>query len=734
VSLRQKLFFLLAVIALVPLAALGVLDFRASQSLANQLAVQNSNQLVSEITAVLERKVQGNADYLNQQAELIGLALQLQAAAVERRLSEPPPNVPLYFAEQFDGPRNAWPPQTASARLGGAQQSIPVSYAVGSVALPQGVDRAAVRDDLERLAGTIGTLRSIADENPGLFFSQFTALEDGASNDFPGRGNYPRGYDPRQRSWYLGAKTSGKRVWSPPIYSASTKQLTFVTSMPVRYADGRFAGVSAIETAIPDLLRNLDERGDAPRNANVDLTAGLTSILVTPVARTRNGFPDALRVLAQRSYDRETSTWSLAPPAEIIAAGDDVRYGALVGDLVAGLSSAALLPYNGRESLWAVSPVPTLGVAVLIVMPYDGIIAAAEAGTAPVYAAANDQLRNSAVVALLMLAIVAVIGYYVSGLATKSIHELAQVAGRIGRGELDARAAVHGRDEISALANAFNAMVPQLQAGLRMQHGLELARAVQQNLLPLRPPQILGFDIAGASVYCDETGGDYYDFVDLSKPGDRRVELAIGDVSGHGIGAALLMASVRAALRGSIDGRDSLRNSVERANRLLCADVDDGSFMTLALLLIDASAGKIVWVNAAHDAPVVYHRDADVFLSTQGSDIPIGIDHHWIYAEHELDLPPGNFAIALGTDGIWETANAADVQYGRERFRELVRANATRPAAEICRTIMDDVAAYRGNAPIADDVTLVVIAFAVLPRALASTPGRETVLVAEERG
>jgi sigma-B regulation protein RsbU (phosphoserine phosphatase) len=246
-----------------------------------------------------------------------------------------------------------------------------------------------------------------------------------------------------------------------------------------------------------------------------------------------------------------------------------------------------------------------------------------------------------------------------------------------------------------------------------MQHGLEIARAVQQNLLPLQPPVIPGFDIAGASEYCDETGGDYYDFVDLSRTGEGRVAIAVGDVSGHGIGAALLMASVRAALRASIDGADSPEASMQRANRLLCADVGDGSFMTLVLTLVDRSAGTIRWVNAAHDAPLVYHRNANAFLETAGADVPIGIDPTWPYAEHELTLPAGDFVLAIGTDGIWETEDGAGKPYGRERFRELVRNTADRSAADMCRTIMEDVAAFRGEAPSTDDVTLVIIAFAV---------------------
>jgi len=716
VSLRQKLFLLLALIALVPMAVLAGLEFRASLNVAAQLSAQNRAAVVSDITQLLARNVQANSTFLNEQAQIVELSLQLQAAADERQFRQPPPDVPLYFAEQFDGAPAHWPPQTTLTRLGDAAGTMPVSAAVGSVMVPSSVNRAAAHDNFERLAGTFATLRVLARDHPGLFLAQFTALRTGERDNFPGHGGYPATYDSRKRSWYRRSQASAKIEWTPN-FSASTKQLTFIASMPVHQPDGTFAGVAAIEIPIVDVLRSLDRSTQRQEKAGASslgrIADEVATILVVPVASARAKAPNALRVLAQRSYQKQAANWTAPPSFVSILGGDPVAYAGLVGDVIANRSGIARMAYEGRDSLWAISPVPALGAAILVVLPYDRVLAAADASSLAVREAADGGLRDSAIVSLLMLACLSVIAYYVAGLATEPIRELAAVATRIGGGDLSARATVRGSDEIAALATAFNAMVPQLQDGLRMQHGLELARAVQQNLLPTRPPSIAGFDVAGASAYCDETGGDYYDFIELSRAGDQRVEVVVGDVSGHGIGAALLMASVRAALRASIDGADSPSVSIERANRLLCADVADGSFMTLVLATIDARAGTIVWVNAAHDAPAIYHRDSGTFLASAGADIPIGIDPQWPYAEHALALAPGDYVVAIGTDGIWETENAAGVPFGRSRFRELVRANAGRSAADVCRIIMDEVAMHRGAGPTIDDVTLVVLRFAV---------------------
>ncbi len=156
-SLRQKLFLLLALIALVPLAVLAGLGVRASQNLALRLSTQSRDALVGDITQLLARNVQANSRYLNSQADIVELSLQLQVAAVERELRSAPPDLPLYFAARFDGPRTQWPPHTSLTRLDDAPLRMAVSTSVGSVMVPHGVDPLKAHGNLERLAGTMDT-------------------------------------------------------------------------------------------------------------------------------------------------------------------------------------------------------------------------------------------------------------------------------------------------------------------------------------------------------------------------------------------------------------------------------------------------------------------------------------------------------------------------------------------------------------------------------------------------
>jgi sigma-B regulation protein RsbU (phosphoserine phosphatase) len=580
--------------------------------------------------------------------------------------------------------------------LAGSARPVPVSFQTGAVVVAPGVHASAIRDDLERLDATVPTMRELASEHDGVLFLQFTALEDGARITYPGIGNFPPGYDSRNRSWYRAAKRVRRRIWTPPIFSATTNQLTFITAMPVYAPGDRFAGVAAVEIAIVDLLQNLT------RSDGVSGGAGGTTILVQPTAT------GTLRVLAERTNATAAGAWRVRPTLPTYAG---LPFAPIVADVRARRSGIARLTDRGTDQLWIYAPVPTLDAALVQRLPYAAVRAAAAASGESLRHEATRQVQLSGVVASIMVVLVALTAIVVAGTATRPIRALAAVARRLGAGDFDARADARGNDEIAALGRAFNAMVPRLQDGLRMQQSLELARAVQQNLLPLRPPAIAGFDIAGASEYCDETGGDYYDFVDLSHNGKRRVAIAVGDVSGHGIASALVMASARAALRGAIDATTTPSLVIDRANALLCDDITDGSFMTLVLLVVDPASGAVRWVNAAHDAPLVYHVPSGTFVPLPGSDIPLGIDAGWGYSEHTAAIPAGEVLIALGTDGIWETENAAGEAFGRGRWERLVRENHALPAADICGAILGDVAAFRGGGNAVDDVTLVIIKY-----------------------
>ena len=244
---------------------------------------------------------------------------------------------------------------------------------------------------------------------------------------------------------------------------------------------------------------------------------------------------------------------------------------------------------------------------------------------------------------------------------------------------------------------------------MRVRQALALAMDVQQNLLPQEAPYLEGYEIAGKSVYCDETGGDYYDFIDLSELGSGRIGIAVGDVSGHGFAAALLMTTVRALLRSRATLCGSLHELMNDINHNLAKDTHGGRFMTLFYLIADQNEPVLRWVNAGHDPALVFDCASGTFDELGGSGIPIGIEESWDYEEcTQNQLNPGSIVV-IGTDGIWETRNPDGEMYGKDALKALIKQNSAKSAAEICDLVHDTLTAFRGNGTQADDITLVVV-------------------------
>jgi len=280
----------------------------------------------------------------------------------------------------------------------------------------------------------------------------------------------------------------------------------------------------------------------------------------------------------------------------------------------------------------------------------------------------------------------------------------------VSQGDLTRRVPVISSDELGVIAGHTNSMIGALREGMRMREGLMIAKEVQQHFLPDRAPELPGLDIAGISRFSDETGGDFYDFIDCDFDSCGQIGVAVGDVSGHGIGAALLMAAGRAVIRQSAATPGSPAHNISRANMHLARDMGDtGRFMTLFFMNIDPIQENITWVNAGHQPPLLYDPLGDKFSELRGEDIPLGVEQDWEYHERVMDkLTPGQILL-VGTDGIWEAHNPAGEMFGPERVQQIIRDNVDRTSQEIMIAIADAVHKFSDSATQEDDVTLVVL-------------------------
>ena len=256
-------------------------------------------------------------------------------------------------------------------------------------------------------------------------------------------------------------------------------------------------------------------------------------------------------------------------------------------------------------------------------------------------------------------------------------------------------------------------MMAQLKERIRLKAALDLAMEVQQNLLPKQYNAMPGLDIAGRSLYCDETGGDYYDFLEVCCRDSNQFGLAVGDVSGHGISAALLMASARAFLRCRVTQLGGADDIITDVNRLVTADTrESGHFMTLFYAEIDPSLKTIHWVRAGHDPAFFYDPTSDAIEELKGEGMALGIDANYAYRQSAKTGLSAGQILLIGTDGIWETLDDSGRMFGKTRLADLIREHASYSSERLIQAIMTALKDFRGSAKQEDDVTLAVVKIA----------------------
>jgi sigma-B regulation protein RsbU (phosphoserine phosphatase) len=223
---------------------------------------------------------------------------------------------------------------------------------------------------------------------------------------------------------------------------------------------------------------------------------------------------------------------------------------------------------------------------------------------------------------------------------------------------------------------------------------------------------VRGLDVAGHSTYCDETGGDYYDFLVLDKAAPDAVLVALGDVMGHGVAAALVMAGVRAVLRDRAVVAGDLAELMGRLNKLMSADHGGDRFMTMHLSVIDSKTRTMRWVSAGHDPVIVYDPGDGSFTEVGEGDLPLGVMDDTVYREQTSAAFRSGQILFIGTDGVWEMPDAKGEQFGKDRLRDVLRECASRTADEIARAVRERLTAFRGDVKSVDDVTFVVVKIA----------------------
>ncbi|MDP6637513.1 MAG: SpoIIE family protein phosphatase [Phycisphaerae bacterium] len=707
-TIAKKRQALLLSIALIPMAIIAVLYRQSMHGLGQSLAKETNETLRQNACDQLEKLVYDYGRIVNRDQRAVERAVEVQVAAVQARLAKPPPPSPrILFSSDYDNKKDLpddMAPSKKHLRLGadGKFRPVQVTYSDQVYFLARDADAETAAADMARLSTMPKEYRRTYELNPTIMYWQYTSLESGFHTSYPGHGGYPAEYDPRTREWYLGAKTTGSLAWylMPDV---STRTVTLCAAAPVRKPDGSFAGVTAIDVPLASVL-NLLILPEAWRpNSEAML------IIPPPVEAKLEG---KLLILVQKSYQQHKDDWRQSQKIQILESSDTEELAALTADINAGKPNVRRMKYKGRDSLWAYGHRPNTSeqAAAMVIVPYDQIVAQAQNAEQRVLDQTTGLLQLIGVIMAVVLLVVIATALASARKLTRPVLALSEAAGKLAGGDFSASVEIRTGDEMETLGDIFNDMGPKLREREKMKQSLEMAMEIQQHLLPQGSPLVDGFDIAGRSIYCDETGGDYYDFIELAELGSGRLGIALGDVSGHGIGAALLMAAARGVLRSHAARHGAnLGELFETLNRHLVRDTGEGQFMTLFYAVLDAEKRSLVWTSGGHD-PALWLQDADGDIEElPNTGIPLGILQDTAYEQAgPIELASGDIVL-VGTDGIWEARNTDGEMFGKDRLRKLLSDSSETSASEIHDTIVEAVRNFRQARPQEDDVTLVVI-------------------------
>jgi len=240
----------------------------------------------------------------------------------------------------------------------------------------------------------------------------------------------------------------------------------------------------------------------------------------------------------------------------------------------------------------------------------------------------------------------------------------------------------------------------------QMEHDLTIARSIQQSLLPKVRPHIDGYEIAGWNRSADATGGDYFDWTQLE---DGSLVVTLADVTGHGIGPALLASVCRAYARASFNPKDSLANVMQRINKSFGGDLSPGRFATFVAAVCRAGEDNLELLSAGHAPLFVYSQSKDQLQVFAAHDVPLGILPQLTSDSSQVvQMQPGDL-ILLITDGFLEWENPAGEQFGTDGLEKVIRANSHLAPEEIIAALYAGVVEFAGGTPQQDDLTAVVI-------------------------
>jgi sigma-B regulation protein RsbU (phosphoserine phosphatase) len=699
-TIRNKLLILLLGVSLIPLVAYFALDVSFSRVARNR--IQNSLRSALEANAG-ERLVDAVDNYEK--------TLKMSAEAVRYGLR--------HYANQVQ--QSLWAIEVEKTQPARQRYLVPASADLSvqvekyrSLTTPQGqietVDfdshlvhpaedgsDSALRFDLPQLASTCRDIYSI---NPESKLWVYTVLENGTATLYPSPGIWPyeRGHDLRQEAWYTEARTN-RRLTPTLRIEPLTGKSVMTAGVPLFDQDGSFAGAIAMDIDLSAML----ERMRIPQQWQ----QGALKLLIRLPADKNKQVEEAGVVCCTTFLESQHEPGTHSRLVDIC--GQDA-VAEMVEKSRRGEPGIIRQPYDGLDSLWIYGSSADGGGFPILVVPYQRIVEQADYAQQVLFK--DNVLAIQVATVLIFLAIVAAVILAVmrARKVTVPITHLADAAGKLARGDFGVRVRIATNDELQQLGDVFNQVGPRLYERQKIKESLGLAREIQQHFLPTEDLQLDNFEVAGLCRYCDETGGDYYDMFDLRAALPGRVGLVIGDVSGHGLPAAMLMISAGSILRNNAPRHgENLSAAVAELNSHLERNSEPGKFMTLFYGLLDDKGKTLSWTSAGHDPAIWYKAKSGELTELPNTGMPLGIMSDAEFGNSgPVTLEVGDIVV-VGTDGIWEAADTSEQMYGKERLIDLIEQKKGESANKLAAAVVESVVHFCSGAPQTDDVTLLVI-------------------------
>lgn len=676
-SIRTKILLIILLLSIPPVLFLRISGTRSLDTLVSQVQTRTSNLLMDSQSQSLQRIVEDHARLLKRERQLIGAALEILVSQTAMALD----------AEAFSKTLAAQP-KTPSPQMHESMHGRMMHRKNGSFLFSPSPKIETSLTIISRI------MRDFSLKYPDLILWQEIQLADNSRLFYSTDQADTAKLQGRFQSM-MPASDNSAFVWSMPMQDMVFNTSIFTASQPITLSDGSVAGTATIAIPVRTLLRD-------PGHLSA-ISSNVTSYVIK-ASTDKN----ALLILAMRNFEEKEGKWFAVPEGALKVPQETINQ--ISKDILANKSGSWITLINGTQYLTTYAPFGAGNSALLISIPSADIIKIASKEKDFVHSIFSKQLDISQYLSAITVLLVCIAAAYFSHSLSKNIYKLVECVREIAKGNFSTRVPYVGKDEIGELGAALNEMTPALEENVHMKTSLQLASEVQKNLLPKDAPQPPSYDIAGTSYYCAETGGDYFDFISCGSGNPSRLLMAVGDVVGHGISAALLMATARAYLRSCAKHEFFLSDITQEANELVVCDTyGTGQFMTLFLASLNTVNNKFTWTRAGHDAAILHRQQKGTFEELKGTgSTALGVIGNAKYSENTTEISHGDILV-IATDGLWECTAPDGVMFGKERMRKIIAENTHLTSQQLIDTLYDAALTYSGRPSLEDDFTCIVI-------------------------